>query len=138
MKNLVTLLLFVSLSTIILSQQIDKDYFSKNSEVYFSFSISKKSEIKTLTRIISIDDVKGNQVYAYAIEKEFLEFEKLNYAYTILPHPGKLIEPEMSSSIEGIKAWDVYPTYDAYVNMLNLYKVNYPGLCRIVDGGLTV
>jgi len=138
MKNFITLLLFVSLSTLILSQQIDKDYFKNNSEVYFSFSISSKSEIKTLTRIISIDDVKGNQVYAYANEKEFLEFEKLNYSYTILPHPGKLIEPEMSSSIEGIKAWDVYPTYDAYVNMLNLYKVNYPGLCRIVDGGLTV
>ena len=138
MKIFFSLFLVFVISSISISQVIDENYFKENSEAYFKFSILDRSEIKTLTRIISIDNVDGNLVYAYANENEFKEFEKLNYPYTILPHPGKLIEPEMSSDIEGITAWDVYPTYDAYLAMMYQFQTNYPDLCRIVDAGNTV
>lgn len=138
MKNLFSILLILIISSISFSQVIDESYFKENSEVYFKFFISDRSEIKTLTRIISIDNVDGNIVYAYANEKEFSEFEKLNYSYTILPHPGKLIEPEMSSSIEGITEWNVYPTYSDYLAMMYKFQADYPNLCRIVDAGSTV
>ncbi len=116
MKNFFYVLLIIVISSVSFSQGIDKNYFKINSEVYFKFLISDHSEISALTRIISIDNVEGNLVYAYANENEFREFEKLNYIYTILPHPGKLIEPEMSSDIDGINDWNVYPTYDAYIS----------------------
>jgi hypothetical protein len=120
------------------AQQIDENYFKENTEVYFKFLISDRAELNTLTNIISIDNVNGNLVFAYANENEFKEFEKLNYSYTILPHPGKLIQPEMSSSIEDISDWDVYPTYDAYLAMMYSFQTSYPNLCRIVDAGNTV
>ena len=138
MKNFFSLLLVLVISSFSFSQVIDENYFKENTEVYFKFLISDRSEINTLTRIISIDNVDGNTVYAYANENEFKEFEKLNYPYIILPHPGKMIEPEMSSDIRGISAWDVYPTYDAYLAMMYQYQTNYPDLCRIVDAGTTV
>jgi hypothetical protein len=138
MKNLLTLVLFILISTSVLSQQIDKDYFKDNSEVYFKFTIFDKAELRALTNVISIDNIDANIVYAYANENEFIEFEKLNYNYTVLTRPSKLYDFEMSDNLEGITAWDVYPTYDAYVTMMYQFQLNYPNLCRIVDAGNTV
>ncbi len=138
MKKFFSVFLFFFLSSFTFSQILNEQYFKENHEVYFKFLISDQSELKSLTRVISIDNLEGYTVYAYASETEFREFEKLNYSYTVLTHPGKLIEPEMSFDIEGISAWDVYPTYDAYVMMMYLFQANYPNLCRIVDGGTTV
>jgi hypothetical protein len=138
MKKIFSVLIFLLLTSITFSQILDEQYFKDNHEVYFKFTISDQTELNSLTRIISIDNLEGYTVYAYANETEFREFEKLNYTYTVLTHPGKLIEPEMLSDIDGITAWDVYPTYDAYVMMMYLFQANYPNICRIVDGGTTV
>ena len=58
-----------------------------SSEVYFKFSINSKNELEKLTGIISIDNVIGNEVFAYANQSEFEEFQKMGYAYEFLPHP---------------------------------------------------
>jgi len=138
MKKIFSVFLILLLSSIAFSQILDEQYFKDNHEVYFKFSISERTELNTLTRIISIDNLEGNIVYAYANETEFREFEKLNYAYIVLTHPGKLIQPEMSSDVKGITAWDVYPTYDAYIAMMYQFQSTYPNLCRIVDGGNSI
>ncbi len=138
MKKIFSVFLILLLSSITFSQILDEQYFKDNHEVYFKFTITDRTELNTLTRIISIDNLEGNIVYAYANETEFREFEKLNYAYTVLTHPGKLIQPEMSSDVKGITAWDVYPTYDAYLAMMYQFQSTYPNLCRIVDGGNSI
>jgi len=138
MKKIFSVFLILLLSSITFSQILDEQYFKDNHEVYFKFTITDRTELNTLTRIISIDNLEGNVVYAYANETEFREFEKLNYTYTVLTHPGKLIQPEMSSDLKGISAWDVYPTYDAYIAMMYQFQSTYPNLCRIVDGGNSI
>ncbi|MBP9084154.1 MAG: carboxypeptidase regulatory-like domain-containing protein [Bacteroidia bacterium] len=138
MKKIFSVFLILLLSSITFSQILDEQYFKDNHEVYFKFTITDRTELNTLTRIISIDNLEGNVVYAYANETEFREFEKLNYTYTVLTHPGKLIQPEMSSDVKGITAWDVYPTYDAYIAMMYQFQSTYPNLCRIVDGGNSI
>ena len=65
--------------------------FAKRSEVYFSFRVPDKEDIHYLTRIISIDHVKGKAVRAYANRHEFADFLNYNLDYTILPHPGSLL-----------------------------------------------
>ena len=114
------------------------DYFKTKGEIYFSFGVNSAAEIDYLTNIISIDNVDGLKVFAYANEKEFEQFLKLNYKYEILPHPGDLIQPEMGGTIEDVKSWNVYPTYDAYVAMMYQFEANYPSLCKIVDAGNSV
>ena len=37
-----------------------------------------------------------------------------------------------------MKDWDVYPTYDAYVSMMNEFAANYPELCELHEIGTTV
>ena len=112
--------------------------YSQHHEYYFKFKINERSDLITLARTVSIDNVQGNEVYAYANDKEMLDFIKLGIMYEMLPNPGTLISPKMSDNIDEIKDWDVYPTYDGYVTMMNQFATSYPNLCRIVNAGPTV
>lgn len=112
--------------------------YAQQHEYYFKFKINEQSDLYTLTKTISIDNVVGNEVYAYANDKQMLDFIKLGYFYDMLPNPGTLINPKMSGNIDEIKDWDVYPTYDGYVAMMNQFATTYPNLCRIVNAGTTV
>ncbi len=135
------LLLFVLLMLplgILFSQKSLSDEFRTKGEIYFRFDIDGKSVLPELTRVISIDNVVSNTVFAYANEREFNSFLSLGYKYQILPHPGDVPDVKMSSNLKSIAAWDVYPTYDAYVTMMNQFQTNYPNLCKIIDIGTTV
>nr|MBN2278305.1 carboxypeptidase regulatory-like domain-containing protein [candidate division Zixibacteria bacterium] len=109
-----------------------------SSEAYFKFTIDSREELGKITKLISIDNVEGNTVFAYANERQFQDFRDLGYSITVLPHPGTLIEPEMAVSKDDIKAWDSYPTYTAYVDMMYEFESDFPGLCEIVNAGQTV
>ena len=114
--------------------------FSERGELYFQFEIGTPKEIHNLTRIISIDNVKGNTVYAYSNQKEFSQFLDLGYEYKVLTPPSMLIVPEMRSSVsvKGITDWDFYPTYEAYVEMMYQFQADYPELCEVISIGQSV
>jgi hypothetical protein len=107
-------------------------------QYYFTFQIQDRAELHTLTDIISIDNVKGKTVWAYANDDEWAAFNKLGYSAQILPNPGSLIEPVMAYSTTQMRDWVSYPTYETYVATLNAFATNYPNLCQIVDAGVTV
>jgi len=137
--SLTILISFILFSSINLyAQELPQDYFQNNIEVYFSFDVTSIDLIRQLSSVLSIDNVNGNTVYAYANEYEYNEFLSYNLAHHILPKPGELIIPEMSDNIDEITDWNVYPTYDAYVNMMNMFASNYPAICKLVDAGNTV
>lgn len=111
---------------------------SADSETYFRFKAPPAADFKLLTRIISIDRVQDGEVRAYANEKQMAAFERLGYDYTILPSPGSLIQPKMANNKSGIAAWDAYPTYDAYVTMMNQFALDYPTLCQVQSVGTSI
>jgi hypothetical protein len=123
------LILGVILAFLVSSQMLNAK------EVYFKFDISSIEEIEKLSKIISIDNVQGLEVRAYANDAEWENFERLGYDYTMLPHPGTLIQPRMAAAKEGMRDWDSYPTYDNYISMMYQFADDYPSLCRIVDIG---
>ncbi|MFH1374379.1 MAG: M14 family zinc carboxypeptidase [bacterium] len=100
-------------------------------EYYFKFVIDDREQLSKLTRVISIDDVRGDTVYAYANDQELSEFRNLGYDYTMLPAPGTLIEPTMSDNLKDLQNWDSYPSYEAYVAMMYQFQTDYPDLCRV-------
>ena len=112
-KGVLFLVLLMLPLGFLFSQKSLSDEFKIKGEVYFRFDISSKSVLKDLTRIISIDNVKDNTVFAYANEREFTSFLSYGYKYTLLAHPGDVADVKMSSDLKNISAWDVYPTYDA-------------------------
>ena len=112
--------------------------FGQSNEYYFRFKIDNRSELQTLSSIISIDNLNDNTVYAYANDNEFLRFLIYKYDYVMLPHPGSLINPEMSSTTDEIRDWDTYPTYEGYLAMMYQFDSLYPNLCSVVNIGSTV
>ncbi len=112
-------------------QDLDK-IFGKNTEIQFKFSISSKNEIRNLTKIISISNVKENEVYAFASKKEFSKFLQLNYPYQIIKNEVNSLDLNMLERMnsKAIQAWDFYPTYSVYDSLMTRFQINYPNLCR--------
>ncbi|MCD4730852.1 MAG: hypothetical protein K8R74_09650 [Bacteroidales bacterium] len=123
-----------------ISQDNLKQLFIKTGEIYFKFDIESNKDIPELTKIISIDNVIGNTVYAYANEKEFISFQLTGLNYTLLPHPNEGFKPVMATfeQIKNIDTWDVYPTYDAYVSMMYQFATDYPAICTVYSIGQSV
>lgn len=114
--------------------------FNDKGEIYFKFEASGL-DVNQLTRIISIDKIENAEIWAYANLKEFTSFLKLNVDFTLLPKPGEALKnPKMLNSVNvrEITEWDFYPTYTAYVDMMNQFETDYPQLCQVSSIGTTV
>lgn len=137
-KSLLIFLFTILLTQSILSQELDHKYFKDNIEVYFKFHFTSKADLNELSRMISIDNVKGDTAFAYANEEQYNNFLKTGYELKILTSPGKLINPKMSDNIRGVTDWNTYPTYTTYVAMMNQFALDHPDICTIVNAGSTV
>lgn len=132
------LLTVLGMALLFTGSLIAQSLLTNDGEIYFKISISSPKEIPTLTKIVSIDNVVGNEVYAYANSEQLQNLKSLGYTFETLPHPGTLITPRMASTKAEMRDWDAYPTYDAYVNMMYQFESDYPNLCRIENIGETV
>lgn len=114
--------------------------FRDRIEVYFKFSIESPKDIHAITKIISIDNVKGNTVFAYAGKKEFSQFLDFGITYEALTPPSMLTIPVMKESVtvKEINDWDFYPTYEAYIDMMYQFQTDYPELCEVVSIGQSI
>ena len=79
--------------------RIANKLFKEKSELYFKFKIENRSEIATFTKLVSIDNVKGNTVFAYANKSQFLNFLEANKHYQVLTNPSQLQQVEMMMEI---------------------------------------
>ena len=121
------------LALLILSLAFGKDW----NQYYFRFQLKDKSRLSELSSIISIDNIQGSWVYAYANDAEYEAFTKLGFKSYILPAPSSLIEPRMSHSVQDTRLWDSYPSYNSYINTMHAFASEHPQLCQIVDAGQT-
>ena len=131
MKYLKILIISLFCLNNIKAQDINK-IFEDKSEIIFKFNIQTKDEIKFITKLISIDKVIGNEVYAFANKKEFSDFLKLNYNYTLIDNNYSNVGIKMLNklNIKNIQAWDFYPTYELYDSLMSAFQTNYPDICR--------
>ncbi len=107
-------------------------------EYYLQLKIQSPQDVEALNKIASVDNIRDGLAFVYANDAQLAAIKQAGYVYEELPHPGTLIQPEMSSSARDAMAWDTYPTYDAYVTMMNQFETSYPNLCRIINIGTTV
>ncbi|MDO9548316.1 MAG: hypothetical protein Q7J65_05070 [Candidatus Marinimicrobia bacterium] len=90
---------------LVLSAELQTD--SPRPETYFRFQIQSRDELHEITRIISIDNVIGDTVYAYANSREFERFEALGKTVEILSPPSMKYKPKMSDSVKKVKTGTV-------------------------------
>lgn len=129
--------LTLAMLTLQLSAQQVEEHFKERGERYFRFSTPSKHDMSQLAQIISIDRIEDNTIIANASLDEFKRFLAYNIPYEFLPHPSDLIDFDALelNEIKDIDAWDYYPTYDAYVTMMNAFATNHPNLCTIHNIG---
>ncbi len=102
------------------------------------FRIQTRGELATLDRFLSIDDVRGLEVRAYASPAALKRLTELGYVWEVLPDPGLNPDARMDLAERAPSGlWDSYPTYAGYVAMLQGYATNYPQLARLVEIGNT-
>lgn len=111
------------------------------SEVYFSFEITGREEIHRFTKMVSIDNVIGNKVYAFANKKQFRNFLKTKRAFELLKNPVESpAEPEFRKEAmmrtTSVNAWNYYPTYSGYDSLMTSFQTNYPALCKVFIIGI--
>ena len=113
--------------------------FKDRKEIYFRFTIHDKSEIHFLTSIISIDNVKGNVVYAYANKREFQNFIDAGYKhFKLLKGASQLSKVKMMEETfnrSHLRTYTAYPTYPIYEQIMQQYATDYPALCHLVTLG---
>lgn len=139
-------LLFTAIFSILLGQlyaqtspaeETHDNVFENQLEIYFKFQPGD-CHPHVLTRMISIDKVEDDTIFAYANKREFESFLKLGLKYELLPKPGELLKnPRMLDDVDirGIDEWDFYPTYNAYLDMMNQFADEYPALCEVFSIG---
>lgn len=115
--------------------------YSQHPEKYFKFIELNKEAINTqITKLISIDKVVKDTVWAYANLKEFETFRKLGYKIELLTPPSLLTTKalNMATDISQMANWDRYPTYTVYRAMMKKFETDYPNLCKLDSIGTTV
>jgi len=142
------LLCFILMSNLLYAQDqrnnILNTIFNERGEVFFKFSVNFPTEIQELTKIISIDNVKGNEITAYANRDEFKRFLEKHYSYTILPPPSTLVTESdlnmggVKKDSEGRTIWNFYPTYQQYLDFMSGFATSFPSICRLDTIGTSV
>ena len=147
--SLIILIFFLAnLSDTIQAQYISRNttdsLFNDRGEVYFTFPVHKLYELHSLTKVISIDNVKGHQVFAYANKLEFSEFLKYKLDFTILPHPGTLLPESELIPVAGNDQpinriiWDFYPSYQQYLDYMVGFAAAYHDICKLDTIGTSI
>ncbi len=125
--------LFISCSLSAQYSDYVNKIFKNKTEIHFKFNINSRTEISRITRIISIDNVKDMEVFAYANKEEFSKFIELGYDFQFIEESSfKSSDYNMLDNLnaKNILAWDFYPTYSVYDSLMNRFQINYPNLCR--------
>ncbi|MFH1119169.1 MAG: M14 family zinc carboxypeptidase [Bacteroidota bacterium] len=135
MKTLATLaftfiLFYVSAQTPIKESDTDL-VFDQKGEIYFALPGSG-NDAGILTKIISIDNISGDTVFAYANRKQFERLRQgTNRSFVLLKHPGNLIDPPMTDNLRSVLEWNYYPTYPAYEQIMQDFATNHPDICTL-------
>ncbi|MDO9256830.1 MAG: M14 family zinc carboxypeptidase [Bacteroidales bacterium] len=139
MKKLILLLFsIISLFRIVSAQSQLKQTnqalqdINRRGEVYFSFQLNDLSQISSITKEISISNIKGNTVYAYANQKEFSAFTGRKLDFTVLTAPSELYPVQMSSDPKQVLTWNYYPTYEAYETLMINFAADHPAICKLI------
>ncbi|MBD3404133.1 hypothetical protein GF420_14675 [candidate division GN15 bacterium] len=106
-------------------------------ETYLQMTADSRKQVESLNKIVSIDNIVGDTVYAYANPAQLDKLQAAGYQYTVLPHPSSLYDPIMHSDKDTYD-FDAYPTYGAYVSMMEQYATNYPSICVLDTIGTTI
>lgn len=101
-------------------------------EFYFKFVITSHDELEMITRLISIDNVINDTVYAYANQEQLEAFRNLDYKLEFIKDRlDDMKAYTMAGTLDEMSNWDRYPIYELYVEMMQNFATSYPDICKL-------
>jgi len=130
--------LFIVCFPAIVSAQDDTekayDFLNRRGEVYIVIPMPQQVEFQKMLRILSVDNISFDSIYAYANKDNFDNFLKMKLPFRVMPAPGEAFHPKYTATGN----WDYYPTYTQYVSLMQEFESNYPQLCSLFSIGKSV
>jgi len=118
----------------------ENDSRDSRSVITIQLEISDRSELEQLTRLVSIDDVRGLDVRATATPRQLEGLRKAGWNWQVVPTASLAVEPGMCGEgwVDDVdRSWNCYPSYMQYEALLHKFAADDPSLCRLVDLGST-
>jgi len=122
-------------------QELDKALLQVDlyNDVYFQLPLDEISNINDLPSFISISNVIKKegivQAYVHKINLEKLLALNLNFEVISRNNTKDVTVFNMATTTADMSAWDRYPTYDVYVQMMQDFAADYPAIARLVTIG---
>lgn len=136
MKRIILSIFLMIITLNLVSQDNLSSLMKERNEYYFSFEINDKQQIYDVERYISIDKIENNNVIAYANNKGYEKFLNLGFEATLLTPPSMMEEHKMfDGRTRAEYDWDEYPTYEAYVALMEEFAETYPDKCTLMELG---
>jgi len=110
----------------------------QDNEHYGFVVVRHRADVRSLTRIVSVADVRGDTAFVFANDRQWRALLEGGYTPVDLPSPGSLDEHVMSMNPGRSSGWDTYPTYAAYLSMMDYYAELFPTICRLDTIGRSV
>jgi hypothetical protein len=112
------------------------------SQIYVSVPVD--AFVSELSEVASIDYFERNRVYLYInsnaldfIISEGIDF-RLEKSPGVVDFDLNMVDAEALLNKDLTESWDFYPTYEAYVALMNKFEADYPDLVQIHNIGTTV
>lgn len=137
MKKIIVLLFLSIISLGVFAQNEDlRSMMRERNEFYFSFEVDDMHELAKIAQIISVDNVDGNKITAYANNKGYDNLMALGVETTLLTPPSMLENHKMfDGRTRAEYDWNEYPTYEAYVAMMEEFADTYSENCTLIELG---
>jgi len=140
MKYLVFILLLLASGIANAQSVLNVDsLFADRQEAYISVRYESSKELPELLRNLYFDEVTENEVIAYVNRTQFEKLLGQSKQIKLLTPPSMQGEKPLMKDYEQLREgndWNYYPTYDAYLAMMQAFEDNYPDLCSIYTIGI--
>lgn len=114
-------------------------------EIVLTFKKSDAPDWVSTSHQLSTDKITADSVTAYANKNQFEAFILQNIPFTLKKAPSLMLNAlelnmknQVSLNSKSTSAWDYYPTYTAYVSIMQQFASNFPNICRLDTIGTTV
>lgn len=103
-----------------------------------------KSDLEKISSTLSIDKVSPEKIVAFANEREFSAFKELKIPFSAekirYDRLSKKINDALKTSddLEEIRHFDIYPSYQSYLDFLEYYNAEYHEITDIEEIGSSV
>lgn len=120
-----------------MAQLSPKEILDSRGELYFRFRVEPQ-RLSEFSNVISIDGYRDGYCYAYANAQEFAQFRSFGIACEpVREYYETKSDLLMAESLSDMFAWNRYPTYDIYCEMMQYFAQTYPEICKLDTIGST-